>query len=89
MNCGGEPECNLYLLEQNSSEKGHEGDWKTGNLPSSRVSHKPVRMLSIDGWRDGSQSLHLNLCIGEMEGGTKEGMRWDLTCRNSLSSWGG
>jgi len=75
MDCAGEPECNLYLLGQNSSETGHEADWKTGNLPSSRMSHKPVRILSNDGWREERQSLHLNLCMGEKEGGAKEGMR--------------
>jgi len=72
--CGDDPNCSLNLLGQNSSEMGHEADWKTGNLPSSRVSHKTVRILSIGRWRKERQSSHLNLYLGEV----RDGMAWDL-----------
>jgi len=72
MNCGGEPECNLYLPGQNSSETGHEADWKTGNLPSSRVSQTGANAFDR---RVAGQSLHFEFTYGRGKEGRRRG--WD------------
>jgi hypothetical protein len=77
----------LYLPGQNSSETDHEADWKTGNLPSSSMSQTGAKAFDRRVAGEGKVCI-LNLRMGEGRR-CKEGMGWDLTFRNSLSSWGG